>query len=163
MILNLCGEVNYPMLDTLVSAINNLRQGDHLLIYFSSPSGGLTHVAEAIIDIINRHSEVISLFFYGENFSSGMYILLRTKCHKTLLEDTTGMFHLASQSINIIEGGNGGDSYDSFCIAEMKKAKTRSLEIIKQFKFNAKEAALIKRGKDAYFSCERLRELIDGK
>lgn len=160
MILNLSGEVNYNMLNELVKSINTLTKGDILNIYFTSPEGGMVDVAEVLIDIINLHKEVISMHFYGEIFSSGMVIFLKTECTKTLLPDTRGMYHFSWQTVNIAEGGKPTDPYDIFSLKEMKESKKRSVEYLSSTKLNEKEIKLIKQGKDVYFTHSRLQELI---
>ncbi len=92
MIVNLSGEVNYEMFDTLIKAFNGLTKDDNLHIYFSS-EGGLTDVSEAIIDFINKNKDYIGITFYGEVFSAGMTIFLKTNCNKYILPDTRGMYH----------------------------------------------------------------------
>lgn len=160
MILNLSGEVNYSMLNDLVKSVNTLTVGDILHIYFTCPEGGMVDVSEALIQIINLHKEFIVMHFYGEIFSSGMMIFLKTKCDKTLLPDTRGMYHFSWQTINIAEGGKPTDPYDIFSIKEMKESKKRSLEYLSTTKLNDREIKLIKQGKDVYFTSLRLQELI---
>lgn len=160
MILNLAGEVNYIMLNDLVKSVNTLTVGDILHIYFTSPEGGMVDVSEALIQIINLHKESITMHFYGEIFSSGMVIFLKTECNKTLLPDTRGMYHFSWQTVNIAEGGKPTDPYDIFSIKEMKESKKRSVEYLASTKLNDKEIKLIKQGKDVYFPYSRLRELL---
>lgn len=160
MILHLCGEVDYKMFDSLVFALNNLKTDDNLAIYFSSPEGGSSDVAEAIIDLINKNKEYVGLVFYGENFSAGMCVLLRAECKKYLLPDTKGMYHFAWQEMIISEGGKPSDGYDIFSLKEMKKSKLRSIEYLKTTKLSPKEINDINKGKDVYFSFDRLLEII---
>lgn len=160
MILNLSGEVNYNMLDSLIKSINTLTVGDILHIYFTCPDGGMTDVSEALITIINLHKEVIVINFFGEIFSSGMVIFLKTTCKKTLLPDTRGMYHFSWQTVNIAEGGKPTDPYDIFSLKEMKESKKRSVEYLSNTKLNDKEIKAIKQGKDVYFTYQRLTELI---
>src|SRR6478609_3975151 len=113
MIVHLAGEVNYEMFNTLIKGTNQLGMLD---VYFSSPEGGLTDVAEAIISHINNNKDKIRMFFYGENFSAGMLIFLKVQCSKVILPDTRGMYHFSWQDITISEGGKPHPGYDTFCM-----------------------------------------------
>lgn len=159
MILHLSGELDYKMFDALVKAINESKE-EILDIYFTCPEGGIADVTQAIVDVINKYKTRINMIFYGENFSAGMYVLLKTECSKKLLPDTRGMYHFSWQIMSITEGGLPSGEYDIFSMKEMKKAKQRSIEFLQTTKFNEKEINLIKRGRDLYISHERLLELI---
>lgn len=159
MVVNLAGEVSYEMFNILVKATNELGK---LHIYFSSPEGGLTDVAEAIIDHINKNMNRIEMTFYGENFSAGMLIFLRVNCEKTILADTRGMYHFSWQDITISEGGKPHAGYDTFCMQEMKLSKQRSMEYLKTLTLTDKEMKAIKAGKDVFFPYQRMLELANG-
>lgn len=160
MILNLSGDVDYEMFNTLVKAFNNLIKGDNLHIYFTCPNGGSADISEAIIDFINKNKEYIGMTFYGELFSSGMVIFLATECYKIILPFTRGMYHFSWQEMSISETGKPSTEYDIFSMKEMKKAKDKSLAFLKKTKLSEKEISTIKKGKDVYFSHERMLELI---
>lgn len=162
MILHLSGDVNYEMLTTLTKATNAMKENDNLHIYFTT-QGGLTDVAEAIIDHINKNKHLIGVTFYGEIFSAGMAIFLKTDCQKKILPDARGMYHFSWQELTIGEGGKPIDDYDIFCMKEMKKAKARTIEYLKTTGLTDKEIGLIKKGKDVYFPYERMTEILNGK
>jgi len=160
MILHLSGDVDYEMFDELVKAFNSLIVGDSLHIYFTCPMGGNADVNEAIIDFINKNKDHIGMTFYGELFSSGMIIFLSVKCNKCILPFTRGMYHFSWQEMNISETGKPSSEYDIFSMKEMKKSKDKSINFLKTTKLSEKEINLIKKGKDVYFSYERMLELI---
>lgn len=160
MILHLSGDVDYDMFDTLVSNFNNLTVGDNLHIYFTCPNGGNADINEAIINFINKNKAVIGMTFYGELFSSGMSIFLGVECHKIILPYTRGMYHFSWQEMNISETGKPSSDYDIFSMKEMKKAREKSIAFLKTTKLSEKEINTIKKGKDVYFSHERMLELI---
>jgi len=160
MILNLSEEVNYDMFNILIKAYNSRKEDERIYIYFSS-TGGFVDVAEAIIDFINKDPDVFDIIFYGEVFSSGMYILLKTTCHKSILNDTRGMFHYSFQEMNISEGGKPSSDYDIFTLKEMKASKLGKINYLKTTPLSEREIACIKRGKDVYFSYQRLSEIIN--
>ncbi len=160
MILNLNADVDHKMLDSLIKALNDLKEGDNIHVYFNSPEGGYVSVSEAIIDIINNCKDRFIVSFYGENFSAGMEIMLRLQCKKALLPQTTGMYHLGWQEMAISEGGKPHNAYDIFSMKEMKASRERSIEYLRTTKLSPKEISDIKKGKDVYFSNKRLLELI---
>lgn len=160
MILHLSGDVTYEMLSTLAKSLNELKENDKLAIYFTS-EGGYTDVSEAIIDLINKNKEYIGITFYGEIFSAGMEIFLRTECPKFILKGTRGMYHFSYQELTISEGGQPSGDYDNFCYKEMKNCKAITLEYLKSTPLNEKEISKIKRGKDVYFPYDRLLQILD--
>lgn len=160
MIVHLSGDVDYEMFDNLVKGFNSLTKDDKFHIYFTCPNGGNADVNEAIIDFINKNKEYIGMTFYGELFSSGMVIFLSVQCQKSILPFTRGMYHFAWQEMGISENGKPSTQYDNFSMKEMKKSKDISLAFLKNTKLSEKEIATIKRGKDVYFSHERMLQLI---
>lgn len=160
MILHLSGDVNYEMFDELIKAFNGLTAGDCLHIYFTCPEGGSADVSEAIIDFVNKNKDRIGMTFYGELFSSGMVIFLAVNCEKKILQCTRGMYHFSWQEMGISENGKPSTEYDNFSMKEMKKSKEISIAFLKRTKLSDKEITTIKRGKDVYFSYDRMLELI---
>lgn len=156
MILNLSGEMNNEMFNTLVGGLNDAD--GYLSIYLSS-TGGETDIALAMVDLINRYAKAIDITFYGEVYSAGMFVFLKVNCKKNLLEDARGMFHFAYQDITINEGGKPSDPEDIFLMKEMKKVRARTLDYLKSTKLNEKEFNSIKKGNDVFFSYERMLEL----
>lgn len=159
MVLHLSGDVNYEMFNSLVKAVNELKDVN-LEIYFTCPDGGSSDVNEAILDFINKNKSIIKMTFYGELFSSGMYIFLGVECSKIILPFTRGMYHFGWQEMNISETGKPSTEYDVFSMKEMKKSKNISIEFLKRTKLSEKEINSIKKGKDVYFSYERMLEII---
>lgn len=160
MILHLSGEVDYEMFNNLVKGFNSLIKDDNLHIYFTSPIGGNADVSEAIVDFINKNKLHIGMTFYGELFSSGMVIFLATECQKAILPFTRGMYHFSWQEMSISETGKPSTEYDIFSMKEMRKSKDKSIAFLKKTKLSEKEIASIRKGKDVYFSHERMIELI---
>src|SRR5688572_14057354 len=149
MIVNLSGIVDNEMFTTLVKSFNDLKVNDNLHVYLTT-EGGDADTAEAIIDLINKNKDYIGITFYGEIFSAGMHIFLKSQCQRYLLPDTRGMYHFSYQKLQIAEGGNGLDIYDRFCIQEMKDSKSRTIEYLKSTPLTEKEITGIKKGRDVY-------------
>jgi ATP-dependent protease ClpP protease subunit len=156
--LSLSGDVNSRMLNKLVEAINERPENEKLSIYFTTP-GGLVSVSDAIIDVINT-TKNIEMIFYGEIFSAGMIIFLKTKCKKRVLKEIAGMYHYCFQALTINEGGKPSGPYDSFIVKDMKESRTRTAEYLKTTKLTDKEITQIKAGKDVFFTYERMLELL---
>lgn len=159
MYFNINNSIDESTLNILINQINNLKDGI-LTIYFTCPNGGLTDTGEALIHLINTNKDRITIIFYGELFSMGMNIFLRTSCSKVVLPDTRGMYHYTWQDIAINESGKPLGEYEKFSLSELKKAKKRSLETIDNLPLTEKESKAMKSGKDVYFSYERMKELI---
>lgn len=162
MIINLQGPVDNEMLNNLIKAFNELKE-DILHVYLNT-EGGRADTSEAIIDLINNNKERFKISFYGNVFSAGMYIFFRSLCEREILPDTIGMYHYAWQEVTIAEGGKPWSAYDAICMKEMKISKAKTLEYIKNHtSITSKEINDIKKGKDVYFSYERMKQLLDGK
>lgn len=159
MTITLSGEIESDMLKILTKSISDLSNGEKLTIYFSS-RGGYVGVAEAMINIVNSHKDHIEMIFYGEILSAGMMIFLRTTCKRSLVKEVVGMYHFAWQSLDVSEGGNGSDEYSKFYLKWMKEQKSKTLEYIQTLPFTEKEIAEIRKGKDVYFSTERMDEIL---
>jgi len=160
MIVTLSGDVTNEMFSELVKAFNGLTKDDRCNIYFTCPNGGDADVTVAIVDFINKNKDYIGMTFYGELFSSGMNIFLATQCEKKILPFTRGMYHFAWQEMGISETGKPSSEYDTFSMKEMKKSKDISIAFLKTTKLSEKEINNVKKGKDVYFSHERMLELI---
>lgn len=160
MIIQLSGDADYSMLEKVIVALNGLTKEDNLHIYFTCPMGGLSDVNVALIDFINKNKDRIGMTFYGELFSSGMVVFLSVQCQKSILKDTRGMYHFAWQEMTINETGKPSGEYDIFSMKEMRRSKERTIEFLKTTKLTDKEINTIKRGKDVYFSYDRMLELI---
>jgi len=158
--LHLSGEISYEMFNELIKNFNCLEGEETLHIYFTS-TGGLVDVTIAMVDFINSNKDKMVITFYGELFSSGMTIFLASQCPKTILTDTRGMYHYAYQDMAINEAGKLNGDYDIFTMKEMKKSKEKTLKFLKETKLTDKEISLIRKGKDVYFSHERMLEIIN--
>jgi len=161
MTVNISGKVEFEMLSDLLKAFNSTPKEETLHIYFCSPDGGDTDVAEAIINFINKNKDRIEITFYGANYSSGMVIFLKTQCVKYILPDTRGMYHFCYQQLDISEGGHPSSAHGKFSIQEMKNAKTITINYLKTLSLTKKEMRDISNGKDVYFSYSRMKDLIN--
>jgi ATP-dependent protease ClpP protease subunit len=162
MIISLSGEVNKDMLEDLVDAYSDRKKEDEKLVAYFTSEGGDMDAMEAMIDFVNNHKDLVELVFYGEVFSAGMAFFLESSCPKRILPETRGMFHFCMQELTITEGGRPSAGYDAFSAKEMKKAKLRTMESIKGKGLTDKEIREINKGKDVYFSYERMLELLNG-
>lgn len=158
MIVTIEGNVGPKMLSKITNALSDITKGDNLVLYFSS-EGGCADTSTAIVDVINKNKDIVSLIFYGQLFSAGMQIFLFTECYKEILEGTRGMYHFAWQSMMISEHGRPTSDYDLFSMREMKETKDENINKLKN-KLTAKEIQSISKGKDVYFSYKRMKELL---
>lgn len=165
MTINLSGDVDNFMFAKLLRAYSQIENvgTEKLILYISTPEGGDTDAAEAIVHFINSHSDRIETIFYGQVFSAGMWMFLRLKCINNILPDTVGMYHFAWQDLKITEGGQGVEGFDKFSMKEMKKQKARTIEFLKTTSLTDSEVNAIKKGKDVYLSNERMLQILNGK
>jgi hypothetical protein len=156
MILNIDGEIDQPILDKLVQFYN--QDSDEFQIYFSS-NGGITSVAEAIIDLINKNGAKTTLIAYNEILSSAFSIFFKSNCKKTILDETIGMYHQATQQLFHNERGLSTPK-DQFLRDQLTLDRKKSLKFINDLDFNNKEKKLYNLGQDVWFNTTRLRNLL---
>lgn len=164
MIINISGEINVDCFDKLIRCYNELKEKDTLDIYFNT-EGGYVDYAEAILDIINEHSDKTSLIGYGCLYSAGFDIFFRSTCEKTILRGTVGMVHIStveSDNLRTIKEGRA-DEEMMYYKKWAKKDKESRLIMYEILGLSSSELLKMKTGKDVYIHFDRLIELLKHK
>lgn len=164
MIINLNGEVNNKMFNSLLEALNYcIRENDALRIYLNSFGGNLADM-EAIISLINEGKDFIELVGYGELMSAAFIIFFSAECEKSLLPNTVGMMHYPYTYVDIdARGKHKPNPSNSFNFSSLQEIKASIHRFIKTVEFSDTEVKLITNGGDAYFTHKRMKELLNGK
>lgn len=161
-ILYLCGEVNKELVNQFLEQFNKIKEASPITIYINS-EGGFAGEGDAIIDIINCNAKRITLVACGEIASCGFNIFFETKCKKRILEGTTGMAHFSWASFSLNESGQPTTDEDRFLMNTMKSNKAKTIKKFREMGLNRHEIGKINTNREAYFTYERLKELLDGK
>lgn len=161
MIINIDGEINSELVDTIVDVYNKLEEEEKLTILLRS-NGGENDATSAILHVIHEHASATNIVGYGGLLSNGFRLFFEAKCSKQVLHDTHGMFHLTRNAgIIIYEGGvTRNAEYDEF------KRKTMNSfyyleKIDKYVGFTRAEIKSIKANEDCFFNEDRLNEMIE--
>jgi len=159
MILNLNGETNVAMLNSLIDFYNKpIKEGEHHIIYLQS-IGGELGVANSIIDIINQNRNITTLKGYGFLHSSAFNIFFGVKCKTELIEGCIGMCHLTHIDINFNSNGapnyHEGDAHLKY----IKSVRRHTVAMCDYLQMTKKEKDdIFKRNRDVYFQPDRMLE-----
>jgi len=159
MILILEGTINQAIAEKLADAYNELRPDEILHIYLAS-GGGSVSVARIMIDMINANQTNTILTGFNIIASAAFEILLSVKCKKQIVDDTIGMVHLYSWSVDFRDDAKPKDIFAEFQIKQLKKSLKERLEFFKSCRLTTPEIETLKTGQDLYLTTERLRQII---
>lgn len=156
--ISLEGEINTELFDKFLKDFN--RIDEDIVIYLNS-RGGYISTQEAIVDLINRNKNRITIIGYCELYSSAFDIFFKSKCKKILIPNTTGMVHLGSIDIQINENGRPLSIGDKFQLRQLKSTKIESLNYYRDLGLNNTEVSKVARNMDVYLDYKRLVELLN--
>ena len=159
MIAHIQGKVDDEMLNMFINMYN--KNEDEYIVYFSS-SGGMSDVANAIIDLINRNIEKTKLISYFQLASAGFEIFFKAKCQREIINSTIGMYHLTNLAIDY--NSKGEISYYSGVAQKKEMLKINypeSLEFCNKLGFTQSELRKYNKGEDVYFLSDRLQEFLN--
>ena len=159
MIINLNGEVNEEMFQTLTDGINqSIDKNEQILIYFTS-NGGLLHISDAMIDVVNLFSDRVILVGYGSLDSAAFLFYFSVNCERKLLNGTTGMIHLPYFRTTLNLGNSAKDDVTKFNMKIGESEKNDFILKLKSLGLTKQELKKILDGTDLYFDYKRLLEL----
>ena len=161
MIFNLNGTIDRDAVSAVISVLNSLDVTENgiedLTIYLQS-NGGSTGCSNAIANILNNHKGKLEVIAYESILSSGFTLFFKLKCKKSILSETSGMYHLSVVDGNPIYEGGKLDSYGEFCLKEMVYNFLDGTN--KLVGFTDKEIKDMKNSKDVWFSEKRLKQML---
>lgn len=160
-IIYLTGELTDAVLKEFLQDYNKCDFTRPITIYLNT-CGGFISVSNILIDIINYNADRIHLIASGEIYSAGFDVFFFSKCKRSILPYCTGMTHYMSAYVKFGESGSQ-NSEDRLIISEMKKNKNSTFIQLEEIGLTKKELSLVRRGKDCYFSHDRLVELLNYK
>lgn len=155
------GMADDKLLDKFIGDWNNADKTASRLkqIYIDSP-GGQTAIYYIIQDIINSQSDKCTLIACGELHSAAFEMFYSVKCRKVILPFTFGMYHFATDEIQIDEKGKPKENYAKARLENLKLTKNFTLNFCKKIGMNAIEIRRIKAGEDVYFQTDRLNYFL---
>lgn len=163
MIITLEGTVDSTMFNKLINSYNLLREDaekDLEMIIYLSSCGGNSYIANAIIDLINKHAQCTTLIAASHILSAAFSIFFQTKCLKQIVPATIGMDHLAKIDSQITEGGTIMGAEDQFSLKVMRRSKKESLSFYESIGMKQEWIDDILDGRDVYFTTKELETML---
>jgi hypothetical protein len=144
----------------IVSDIAEFLSEEGPKLLYLSLDGGSIGYASTIIDMINRTPQ---LTVVGSNrlYSAGLWIFSEIKVPKELSDRTRGMWHQGTLEVTMNTDGKMTYIADKF---SMRRHKQDQDDIImglaRKLSMTDKEIEKIMKGKDVYFTYERMKEMF---
>ena len=152
------GEMNDEQVQKFILFVND-NEGP-LVLYLDS-EGGYCASALIFLDIINREPERFELVASHIILSCAFELFFNAACKKVVSPETIGAYHLTGNTARVNAAGLINDPLSAFKAAETKRTGKRdALEFCTRVGMNQKEVETILRGKDVFFTPERLNELL---
>lgn len=107
-------------------------------IYIDS-AGGQVSVFQMMQDIINSQTDKCTLIACGELHSAAFELFYSVKCKRKILPFTFGMYHFATDEIEIDEKGKPKENYSKARFQNLKLTKNFTLNFCKKVGMNANE------------------------
>lgn len=128
-----------------------------VVIYFST-NGGVMHLAQNMIDMINNFKNNIKVIVTGFCYSAGLYIITNINCPVEVKPATSGMAHFPYTEVNT-KSLKDEDSWDYFQMNTEKEFIEEYLKNIRHI-LTEKEIEKIMDGKEVWLNTQRMIELI---
>lgn len=159
MILNLHNKgFTAEMFQEIITAFNSTEEV--VEIYLNS-GGGKTSIMSAILDLINTNPNRFVLIGYCSLASAAFELFVRAQCEKRLLENTIGMYHQGSRSIDINDYGRPKYHEDLAIKNQTEVYRKLTIVFIDKCGFTPTEKSKFKKDHDLYFSHERFLEIVE--
>lgn len=148
------GIINEGLVTSFMDFCNNNITEECTIVINSA--GGKSTLATVILDIINSHSEKITLISAGV-YSAAFYIFFYAKCKKKIIYGSLGMHHKCYlKDVFINEKGKPKYQEDICQIENLKSTKSNYLENF----MTDEEKVLFDNDDDVYFTFNRMKELF---
>lgn len=152
------GEMSDEQAQKFIAFVN--ENDDNIVVYLDS-SGGTCASALMIQDIISREPERFEVVASFQILSSAFELFFSVDCKKKIMPDTFGAYHLIGQTSRINAAGVASEPLSEFTMRQIRKTGVRqAVEFGQRIGMNPKEVDAIRRGKDVFFTNERLNQLL---
>ncbi len=152
------GEMNDELAQKFIQFVND-NEGP-IVLYLDSP-GGICVSAQIIQDVINREPERFELLASNQILSCAFELFFNAKCKRVVLPEAIGADHLTGSTARVNAAGQVDDPLTAFKFAEIKRAGKRdALAFCTRLGMSQMKIETILRGKDVFFTPERLSELL---
>lgn len=159
MIINLHDkDFNADMFHDIITAFNSTEEVIEIYLY---SGGGSTGIMSALLDLININPNRFVLIGYCSLASAAFELFVRAGCRKRLLENTIGMYHQGSRSIDINDYGKPKFHEDIAIKNQTEVFRKLTMSFIDKCGFTPTEKTKFKKDHDVYFSNERFVEIVD--
>lgn len=150
------GVLSVDMLKTVASFITYV--GPKTL--YMSLDGGSIGLARTLLDMIN-HTDDLTIVGTDRLYSAGLYVYTYCERPKRLVDGTRGMWHQGVYEVEINTDGKPTYISDKFNLSiHTRHHNDIILALAKKLSFTDREVKHIEKGKDVYFSYERMKEMF---
>lgn len=144
----------------MLKELSDFVSQDGAKILYIALDGGSIGYADTMIDIIHN-AENMSVVGTNRLYSAGFYIFAKINTEKHLAKGTRGMWHQGRFEADIRNDGKLEYISDKFNLNIHKEQYTSViLHLAKKLGMTDKEIKKIKKGKDVYFTYERMKEMF---
>lgn len=158
--------INAQVLNDFSIIYNKYLNGEisYIHIYLCS-DGGKTCYTDALLDMINQMGMDVCITAFGTIASSAFNLFYRATCPCRLLPLTVGMIHQSYVETYINELGQVKDPSmnNSFFKSYRKDYLDATIQLGEYLEFSKSETLLLRKGKDTWFSPNRMLELLNTK
>lgn len=154
--------IGQEICEKFIYQFNKIPKDEEITVYINS-EGGETGHADMFVNMLSAEGHRITLIACGQICSAAFNIFYNTECSKkSIHEDTIGMIHLAYINVNLNEAGKLTTEEDRELLRVHKASRENTLQKLKSLGLTPTELNKVKKGKDVYFTTERLKQLLNG-
>jgi hypothetical protein len=157
--INIKEAITNDTVDKLVSFFNE-HEKQNITILLNS-AGGEVPAMDALLSLINKRANSITLLAYGEVSSAAFFLFFNAKCKKDIIGDCLGMFHLSYGSYDIDSRGRPVFKPDKASMLRSKNfTHNRTIELCKSLSMTRSQISKIEKGDDVWFQPDRLKQFL---
>ena len=128
-------------------------------IYLCS-NGGDPEQGRAIIYLINKHKDRITIKAYGSICSTAFEMYVLAKCKKRILKHTTGMYHRAARQVSMLGFSLGKTEDDNAALEWLEADNKITKKVCELVNMSEITKADIQKGRDFYFTYEEMIAML---
>lgn len=148
------GTINEELLTKFMDFCNNNLSEDCTIVINSG--GGKCNISTVILNIINAHSDKITLVSAGV-YSAAFYIFYFAKCKRKIVYGSLGMHH--KDYINDISINPSGTPKFKEDVCQVENIKSIGDRFTNKF-LSKEEKEKYKKSEDVYFTFKRMTEIF---
>ena len=163
MIFSILDEISSETVNLLIAFLNELegdpKKPQKIEILLSSNGGEMEH-GNTILYLISERKNKVKLTAYGKIHSAAFEFYTLAECEKTILPNTIGMYHRASNEITMTSGNTPKTSEDAAILKSLIADEAITKKVCELANMSDQAKADIFADKDVYFTYDELKEMF---